>query len=99
MSFHIACFITSEKCGHCRNMRGDGILLSKKKITSEKKNPTIPGGNYYDASFLKKLVTADSEVPKLKVLNLHYRGFNPNEGVMDLSSNAQTKARFSEDTN
>ena len=85
MSFHFAVFITSERCGHCRNMRGDGILLSKQKIQREKKQANIPGGNHYDATFMKKIITGETEVAKVRVLNVHYKGFNPNEGVMDIS--------------
>lgn len=85
MSFHIAALITSEKCGHCRTMRGDGILLTKAKIQKEKKPANLPGGGYYDAVFMKKLITAGTEVPRLRILNIHYKSFNPSEGVMDIS--------------
>jgi hypothetical protein len=86
MSFHIAVFITSEKCGHCRTMRGNGILMSKTKIEKEKKTPTVPGNYYYDATFMKKLIMAGStDSPRFRIVNVHYNSFNPTEGVMDIS--------------
>jgi hypothetical protein len=85
MSFHIAVFVTSEKCGHCRHMRGEGILMSKAKIEKEKKPATVPGGNHYDAAFMKKLITANTDSPKYRVVNVHYNAFNPGEGVADIS--------------
>jgi len=86
MSFHIAVIITSEKCGHCRNMRGNGILLSKSKIEKEKKTPTVPGGYHYDAAYMKKLIMAGSnDTPRFRLVNVHYNSFNPSEGIMDIS--------------
>ena len=85
MSFHIAALITSEKCGHCRHMRGSGRLLSQNEIKKESKQPTMPGGYHYDAKFMKKMITADTDSAKLRILNVHYKSFNPGEGVMDLS--------------
>jgi len=85
MSFHFAVLITSEKCGHCRNMRGDGILFSKQKIQKEKRPANVPGGYHYDAVFMKKMITADSEIAKLRILNVNYKSFNPTEGIADIS--------------
>jgi hypothetical protein len=85
MSFHIAVLITSEKCGHCRTMRGSGRLLSQTEIKKEGKHPSVPGGHHWDAKFMKKLITADSDSAKLRILNVHYKNFNPGEGVSDLS--------------
>lgn len=85
MSFHIAAIITSEKCGHCRQMRGTGRLLSQNEIKKDSKQPTVPGGFHYDAKFMKKMITADTEITKFRILNVHYKSFNPGEGVMDLS--------------
>jgi hypothetical protein len=85
MSFHIAAIITSEKCGHCRHMRGTGRLLSQNEIKKDSKQPTVPGGYHYDAKFMKKMITADTDSAKLRILNVHYKSFNPGEGVMDLS--------------
>jgi len=86
MSFHIAVFITSEKCGHCRTMRGNGILMSKSKIEKEKKTPSVPGGYHYDSIYMKKLIMAgSSDSPRFRVVNVHYNSFNPSEGMMDIS--------------
>jgi hypothetical protein len=85
MSFHIAVFVTSEKCGHCRNMRGEGILMSKTKIEKEKRPATVPGGFHYDALFMKKLIVANTDSAKFRVVNVHYNAFNPSEGVADIS--------------
>jgi hypothetical protein len=85
MSFHIAALITSEKCGHCRTMRGSGRLLSQNEIKKDSKTPTVPGGFHYDARFMKKMITADTDSAKLRILNVHYKSFNPGDGVMDLS--------------
>jgi hypothetical protein len=83
---HVAVLLTSERCGHCRNMRGSGRLLSKNEIKRENKQPNIPGGNYYDATFMKKLITAEiGNNAKLRVINIHYKTFNPAEGVTDIS--------------
>lgn len=83
---HTAVLLSSERCGHCRNMRGSGRLLSKNEIKKENKQPNIPGGYHYDAKFMKKLITAGMDgSAKLKVINVHYRTFNAAEGVMDLS--------------
>ena len=84
MSFHIATLITSEKCGHCRNMRGTGRLLSQNEIKKDSKQPSMPGGYHYDAKFMKKMITADTDSAKLRILNVHYKSFNPGDGVMDL---------------
>jgi len=85
MSIHIAVVVTSEKCGHCRHMRGEGVLMSKAKIEKEKKQPTVPGGNHYDAVFMKKLIMANTDSPKFRVVNVHYNAFNPAEGIADIS--------------
>lgn len=85
MSFHIAVIITSEKCGHCRIMRGTGRLFSQTEIKKEGKHPSVPGGHHWDAKLMKKLITADSDSAKLRILNVHYKSFNPGEGVSDLS--------------
>lgn len=86
MSFHIAVFVTSEKCGHCRTMRGNGVLMSKARIEKEKKTPTVPGNYYYDATFMKKLIMAGSnDTPRFRVVNVHYNSFNPTDGMMDIS--------------
>lgn len=83
---HVAVLLTSETCGHCRNMRGNGRLLSKSEIKKEGKQPTIPGGNHFDAAYMKKLITTEIDAkPKLRVINLHYKSFNPTEGMMDIS--------------
>lgn len=83
---HTAVILTSERCGHCRNMRGNGKLLSKAEIKKDNKQPTIPGGNHFDASWMLKLITAGADKDaKIKVINLHYKTFNPQEGLMDIS--------------
>ena len=80
-----AVILTSERCGHCRNMRGSGRLMSKAEIKKDNKQPTIPGGNHYDAVWLRKLITVEGKDAKLRVVNLHYKSFNPAEGMMDIS--------------
>lgn len=83
---HTAVILTSERCGHCRHMRGTGKLLSKTEIVKEKRQPTIQGGYHYDNTYMKSLVTADSgNEAKLRVINLHYKTFNPAEGLTDIS--------------
>ena len=83
---HTAVILTSERCGHCRHMRGNGKLLSKTEITKEKRQPTIQGGHHYDAVWMKSLITADSGTePKLRVINLHYKTMNFAEGLVDIS--------------
>ena len=95
MSYHTAVLITSEQCGHCRRMRGTGRLLSQNEIKKDNKPPTIPGGQsnptgyHYDAKFMKRLLTAgDSTVPQskqvLRLINIHYKTFNPMEGINDI---------------
>jgi hypothetical protein len=67
-------------------MRGNGRLLSQNEIKKGNKQPNIPGGNHYDAKFMKKLITGNMEGrAKLRVINVNYRTFNPAEGVMDIS--------------
>ena len=81
---HVAVILTSQQCGHCRNMRGDGVLLSKDKIRN--RQPNIPGGYYYDSSFMKRLITAGmNKDAKLRVVNLHYKTFKPTDGFTDIS--------------
>jgi hypothetical protein len=81
---NVLVLLTSERCGHCRNMRGSGRLLSQTEIKRDNKQPNIPGGNHYDAVFMKKLITAEvGNTAKLRVINIHYKTFNPAEGVMD----------------
>lgn len=83
---HVAVLLTSERCGHCRNMRGSGRLLSKNEIKRDNKQANIPGGHHYDAAFMKKMITAEiGNTPRLRVINIHYKSFNPAEGVMDIS--------------
>jgi hypothetical protein len=83
---NVAVIITSERCGHCRNMRGSGRLLSQNEIKKGNKQPNIPGGYHYDSKFMKKLITANMDgSAKLRVINVNYRTFNPAEGVMDIS--------------
>jgi hypothetical protein len=83
---NVAVILTSERCGHCRNMRGTGRLMSKTEIKKENKQPNIPGGHNYDATWMRKLITADTnKEAKLRVISLHYRSFNPAEGLMDIS--------------
>jgi hypothetical protein len=85
MSFHIAVLVTSEKCGHCTRMRGEGILLTKKQIEEKKIPPNVPGGMHYDANFMKKLIVAGTDSAKLRIMNIHYKSFNPSEGVTNIS--------------
>lgn len=66
-------------------MRGTGRLLSQNEIKKDSKQPTVPGGFHYDAKFMKKMITADTEITKFRILNVHYKSFNPGEGVTDLS--------------
>lgn len=81
---HVAVIVTSERCGHCRTMRGDGRLLSK--LQTKDKKPNIPGGYFYDAAFMKKIITADMNTgAKVRVINVHYKTFNPADGIMDIS--------------
>jgi hypothetical protein len=83
---NVAVILTSERCGHCRNMRGTGRLMSKTEIKKENKQPNIPVGHHYDATWIRKLITADlNKDAKLRVINLHYKSFNPAEGMMDIS--------------
>lgn len=83
---HVAVILTSDRCGHCRNMRGAGRLLSQNEIKRDNKPANIPGGFHYDAKFMKKLITANMDKEaKLRVININYRTFNPTEGVMDIS--------------
>lgn len=83
---NVAVIITSEQCGHCRNMRGTGRLLSKNEIKRDNRQPNIQGGNHYDAAFMKKLITAElGTAPRLRVINIHYKSFNTAEGVIDIS--------------
>jgi hypothetical protein len=95
MSHHVAVLITSEQCGHCRRMRGNGRLLSQNEIKKDNKQPTIPGGTvnpkgyHYDAIYMKRLLTGGSDTPQskqvLKLINIHYKSFNPTEGIVDIS--------------
>jgi hypothetical protein len=93
MSYHTAVLITSEQCGHCRRMRGTGRLLSQNEIKKDNKQPTIPGGQsnptgyHYDAKFMRRLLTAGDSQSKqvLKLINIHYKTFNPMEGINDIS--------------
>lgn len=80
---HVAVILTSEQCGHCRVMRGTGRLLSGNEIKDKK--PNLPGGYYYDSVFMKKLICADTESPKIRVINIHYKTFDANKGVSDIS--------------
>jgi hypothetical protein len=67
-------------------MRGaEGILLSTKQITEKNIAPNVPGNMHYDSKFMKKLVTAGTEHPKLRIMNVHYKTFNPTEGVSNIS--------------
>lgn len=80
---HVAVILTSEQCGHCRHMRGTGRLLSGNETKG--KQPNLPGGHHYDAKFMRNLITAESDVPKIKVVNIHYKTFDNNKGVADIS--------------
>jgi hypothetical protein len=91
MSYHTAVLITSEQCGHCRRMRGNGRLLSQNEIKKDNKQPTIPGGQanpagyHYDAKFMRRLLTAGNETKQvLRLINIHYKTFNPMEGINDI---------------
>lgn len=94
MSYHVAVLITSEQCGHCRRMRGNGRLLSQNEIKKDNKMPTIPGGPinpkgyFYDAIYMKRLLTGgieNSSKQLVKMINIHYKSFNPMEGIVDIS--------------
>jgi hypothetical protein len=76
-------------------MRGTGRLLYQNEIKKDNKQPTIPGGQsnpkgyHYDAIFMKRLLTAgDSTAPHskqmLRLINIHYKTFNPMEGINDI---------------
>jgi hypothetical protein len=80
---HVAVILTSEQCGHCRHMRGSGRLMSGNEIKG--KSPNLPGGYFYDANFMKKLITADTGTPKIRVINIHYKTFDTGRGVTDIS--------------
>ena len=83
---HVALLITSERCGHCKNMRGNGRLLSQNEIKKDKKQATIPGGYHFDAKFMKKMICGGLDGPaKLRVVNVHLTTMNPNEPVKDIS--------------
>jgi hypothetical protein len=75
-------------------MRGNGRLLSQNEIKKDNKQPTIPGGPvnpkgyHYDAIYMRRLLTAgaDSGVKQLvRLINVHYKSFNPMEGIVDIS--------------
>ena len=90
MSHHVAVLITSERCGHCKRMRGSGRLLSQNEIKKDNLMATIPGGPsrptgyHYDAIFMKRLLTAGTDASQLlKIVNIHYKSFNPMEGIAD----------------
>jgi hypothetical protein len=97
MSHHVAVLITSEQCGHCRRMRGNGRLLSQNEIKKDNKQPTIPGGAvnpkgyFYDAIYMRRLLTGGIETTSsqskqlVKLINIHYKSFNPMEGINDIS--------------
>jgi len=80
-----AVILTSEQCGHCRTMRGSGRLLSRNEIKSGNLRPTIPGNYHYDAIFMKKLITAESDIPKVRVININFKTFDVSKGVTDIS--------------
>ena len=82
---NVAVILTSERCGHCRTMRGTGRLLSKVEIKKDNKQPTIQGGNHFDSTWMRKLITVEGKDAKLRVVNLHYKAFNPAEGMMDIA--------------
>ena len=94
MSHHIAVLITSERCGHCKRMRGSGRLLSQTEIKKDNLMPTIPGGPskpagyHYDSIYMKRLLTAGSDASQSKqlvrLINIHYKSFNPTEGIADI---------------
>jgi hypothetical protein len=84
---HVAVILTSERCGHCKHMRGTGRLLSQNEIKKDNKPASIQGGYHFDSKFMKKLITADSgtNTQHFRVVNIHYKTFNPAEGLMDIS--------------
>jgi hypothetical protein len=91
MSYHVAVLITSERCGHCKRMRGSGRLLSQNEIKKDNLMPTIPGGTsrpsgyHYDAIYMKRLLTAGTDASqRLRLINVHYKSFNPTEGIADI---------------
>ena len=53
-------------------MRGTGRLLSQNEIKKDSKTPTVQGGFHYDAKFMKKMITADTDSAKLRIINVHY---------------------------
>jgi hypothetical protein len=77
MSLPVILVITSQRCGHCVRMRGDGRLNSSFDGESQS---SLPGGYGYDDTFIRKLISANpAAVPKndntypakYRVYNLH----------------------------
>jgi hypothetical protein len=80
MSLPVILVITSQRCGHCVRMRGDGRIQSSRGQESSTTPSALPGGYSYNDAFIRKLITANpSAVPrndnmypaKYRVYNLH----------------------------
>jgi hypothetical protein len=90
MSLHTAVLVTAQQCGHCRNMRGSGRLLSQNEIKKENKPANIPGGFHFDAKFMRRILTGQ-ETPNasnkqvVRLINIHYKSMNPTDGISDIS--------------
>jgi len=87
---HTAVLVTAQQCGHCRNMRGTGRLLSQTEIKKDSKPPNIPGGFHYDAKFMRRVLTGQenpSPTSKavVRLINIHYKTMNPTDGISDIS--------------
>ncbi len=87
---HTAVLVTAQQCGHCRNMRGTGRLLSQAEIKKENKPANIPGGFHYDAKFMRRVLTGQenptpTSKPVVRLINIHYKSMNPTDGISDIS--------------
>lgn len=91
MSLPVILIITSQRCGHCVKMRGDGHLHSS--FTGPAPS-SMPGGHSYDDTFIRKLITADptgahksneQPTPKYRLYNLHLASMGgPDNEVLEL---------------
>lgn len=70
-SLPVICVITSASCGHCNKMRNSGDIS-----TSECVSATIPGGNCWNESFFKALISDSTGTPKFRVYEIHFGPMN-----------------------
>lgn len=91
MSLPVILIVTSQQCGHCVNMRKDGLIQSPDAPVSIKGTGNINWA--WNEKFFQKLLRGGSDTgpAKFRVYEVHLATMDPNGAVMEMAEFSLTK--------